>query len=171
MDFDEKVIALCAAKDFKHEHGLLQHLRHKYGGISELRKQMRSTGELAMLKTDKDGRILVYIITKRTAAEPPSYKNFKSCLNRLAEVCIENKISRVSFPKMAYGLDKMNWRKVVVLLNKLIIDQGVQCSVYTNKSRVLVNSIREKHDSVNSRIEMLQHKDEEISKLKEKVKK
>jgi hypothetical protein len=122
-----------------------------------------------MLKTDKDGRILVYMITKRAAAEQPSYKNFKRCLNRLAEFCIENKISRVSFPKMAYGLDKMNWRKVVVLINKLIIDQGVHCSVYTNKSRVLVNSIRGKSDSVKDRIEILQQKDEEISKMKEKV--
>ena len=69
---------------------------------------------------------------------------------------------------MEYGLDRHSWSSVMLLLNKHIVNNGIECHVYTNKLKLKVNSVLEfesENLSIDKNLEKLQREDEEIKEM------
>ena len=70
---------------------------------------------------------------------------------------------------MKSDLDKITWIKVSKLFNKILIDQGITCHVYTNTCRI--NGIQETdYLNINDKIRKMQKKDQEVATLIKDIK-
>lgn len=72
------------------------------------------------------------MITKKTLNYKSSYEILEKCLNDLLKYCLKEKINIVAFSKSENGIDKLNWRRVAALINKILVANRIECEVYTS---------------------------------------
>src|SRR5690606_32070753 len=99
-----------------------------FGGVDELKKQEKKVGDVAYLK--RDGRLIFYLITKLKYWNIPSYENLYKSLIAMKNVCVENKVTKLSMPVIACGLDRLEWTKVRELIVSAFLDSGVKITIY-----------------------------------------
>ena len=108
--------------------------------------------------------------TREFSSDTTSYERLDNCLENLVEKCKKLNISSVAFAKYGCGLDKLDWNKVKSIINKRVIGQNIQCTVYLNSE--VVNNLNEVDLSLDTKLKQLQKKDEFASgKIKEIEKK
>lgn len=160
-----QAIVHCITADFKENHGISSEINDKYGEISGLNKHKMKVGSCL---TRQNTRTVFSLITKRNANNNSSISNFTVCLNNLLNECRRLKIKELAFVKYKCGLDKMDWSQVGELINRLIVKNGIQCTVYSN-TRKEVKETKEDM-SINKKLARLQAQDEKCEKIIEKLK-
>lgn len=91
---------------------------------------------------------------------------------QLLNVCKNGNIHRVAFPKYAFGLDKLEWKFVSECMNKILIDNDIECVIYLDIP--VTNEIIESHMvlrdfPLRDQIKRLKECDKNIIKLKRKI--
>lgn len=79
----------------------------------------------------QDGRFIYYLITKERFSHKPTYNTLRSSLEAMKAHCQENKVMRLSMPRIGCGLDKLDWLKVSDLITQVFSDSTMTVTVYT----------------------------------------
>ena len=102
----------------------------------------------------------VFLCTRKQSTDKPSYDTLKETLVSLKESCKKLKINKIAFPKYECGLDKLQWCKVKTIINEVLINAGINCTVYLKTHK---RDESEVDLSVTSKIKKLQRQDEFIN--------
>ena len=129
LESKEKYIAICSPRDMRSTCGILNKIRQRHGETQLIKQNIR-VGD-CIVQVDTSGRTIIYLITKNSSSDKPSQESFKQCISKLAKMCKERKIETIAVPKMENGLDRLPWSQVTLILNKFLIQKGIQCHVYT----------------------------------------
>ncbi|XP_077190501.1 ADP-ribose glycohydrolase OARD1 isoform X3 [Paroedura picta] len=109
--------------------GIAAIFKKKFGGVQELLNQRKTTGEVAVLKTEK--RYVYYLITKNKYFHKPTYDNLRNSLEAMKIHCLKNSVTCISMPKIGCGLDRLDWSKVSLMLEEVFKDTNIKITVYT----------------------------------------
>ena len=97
---------------------------------------------------------------RKQSTDNPSYDTLKETLVSLKESCKKLKINKIAFPKYECGLDKLQWCKVKTIINEVLINAGIHCTVYLKTHK---RDESEVDLSVTSNMKKLQRQDEFIN--------
>ena len=161
------VIVHCVSADLQVENGIAKEISNKYGGTSSLKRHKKKVGTCLVRQ---NRCTLFYLITKKHYTDAPSYIHFEQCLLSLKEKCQEYKIKTLAFPKYGAGLDKLDWNKVKLLINRILINNQIHCVIYTNAPKTLAEK-NEENLNINEKLKRLQKQDAKIRKLIDSINK
>ena len=120
-------IAHCISNDLKMGAGIALQFRRKFGNISNLKRQKGCVRYLREI-SGTGSRYIFYLITKERFFHKPMYDSLEKTLIELHTICKRLDISSISIPKLGCGLDKLEWKKVKYMINKIFI--GIKVTVY-----------------------------------------
>lgn len=125
--FDDKTncLAHCVSEDLKMGAGIALQFR-KIFGVSKLQK--KDVGDVSVL--EEGSRFIYYLITKRYYYQKPTYQTLKLSLIKMREHMIENKINRISMPKIGCGLDKLRWKDVLCIIKEVFEKMNIKIDIY-----------------------------------------
>lgn len=69
------------------------------------------------------------LITKARYWNKPTYKTFENALEQMKYICEVNHITKIAMPVIGCGLDKLQWKNVKVIINKVFKDTDVEILV------------------------------------------
>ena len=95
-----------------------------------MREQEIGVGGVAVLRMGP-GRFIYNLVTKEKFSDKPSLSSIKESIKEMRTHSIENNVDIISMPKIASGLDKMDWNEVLKILNKLFKSSDIIIRVYT----------------------------------------
>ncbi len=108
--------------------GIAVGFKNRFGKVDELRDQQKDVGCVAYL-TDGERKIF-YLITKEHYYDKPTMESLRQTLQELAVLCNAFGINRLSMPRIGCGLDKLNWNLVKKIIQRELVDHGINVSVY-----------------------------------------
>lgn len=100
----------------------------KFGGKQELIEQNKDVGQIAYYK--RNGRLIMYLITKEESHSVPSYENFKRSLIEMRSLIEINGIKRICIPKNGLYLDRLKLPVVKRMLEEVFFDSKVLIDIY-----------------------------------------
>lgn len=142
-------LAHCVSEDFKMGKGIAKKFKEKFGNVNRLINQEKKVGECAILKHEK--RHIFYLITKKHYSDKPTYKSVKACLIDMKEKCKNLNIKKLAMPKIGCGLDKLNFSKIVKLLNNIFNHNEIEIIIYDFKDDIPNNININKQKTYNLR--------------------
>lgn len=111
---ESHALAHCVSKDFEMGKGIAIQFKKIFGSVNTLRQQEKTIGEVAELKLPT--RNIYYMITKFKFNDKPSYRTVWNALRDLKRKCESNQDKNLALPKIACGLDGLNWEKVQAMI-------------------------------------------------------
>lgn len=127
-------LAHCVSLDFRMGAGIALQFRKKFGRVDELRRQVSNSPGLGVLKDPAEGktsRFIYYLVTKESFFQKPTYESLFASLELMKKHLLENSVKKLSIPCLGCGLDKLEWLKVELMLEKIFKDAGIEITVYT----------------------------------------
>ncbi|XP_070695964.1 ADP-ribose glycohydrolase OARD1 isoform X2 [Pempheris klunzingeri] len=141
---EDEALAHCISEDCRMGAGIAVMFKKKFSGVGELKEQRKLTGQCAVLKRDR--RYIHYLITKKKASQKPTYDSLRRSLEDMKSHCEMNGIKRVSMPRIGCGLDRLEWRRVSVILEGVFKHTDISITVYSlpekAETRVMKESTR-----------------------------
>ena len=136
FNIDENIsIAHCISSDFKMSEGIAADVKQRFGPIDKKTRMNARVGECFIQK--HSGRYIFHLITKEFYYNKPTYKMIEQCLSDLLWLCEENKLKRLAMPKIACGLDQLDWNIVSKIIHNVFKNSIVQVTVYDFNREVL----------------------------------
>ena len=154
-------VAVCVPSNVKKLNGIAGKLMNE-AKISSLKRQKLKVGECF---EGKGKGTMFFLCTRNKPTDKPSYDALEKTLVALKKKCKKLQIAKVAFAKIECGLDKLQWSRVKSMINEIIIDQIIECLVYSS-TQTKSESDGDVDLSVASRIRKLQRQDQYI---KEKI--
>ncbi|KAJ8911550.1 hypothetical protein NQ315_012803, partial [Exocentrus adspersus] len=128
---NEFALAHCVAQDLKMSRGIAATFKQRFGRVDELRDQKPEVGEVVQLGEDKTGRNILYLITKELSYQQPTYQDVWASLVDLRDALLSQNITKLAIPKLACGLDGLNWRVIRSMLEVIFRFTGIKILVCT----------------------------------------
>ncbi|XP_029911650.1 ADP-ribose glycohydrolase OARD1 [Myripristis murdjan] len=125
----DEALAHCISEDCRMGAGIAVMFKKEFGGVEELKKQKKMTGQCAVLKTK--GRFVYYLITKKRASQKPTYESLSYSLEDMKSHCLMNGVTAISMPRIGCGLDRLEWRKVAEILEQVFRATDISITVYS----------------------------------------
>ncbi|XP_029974898.1 ADP-ribose glycohydrolase OARD1 isoform X2 [Salarias fasciatus] len=125
----EESLAHCISEDCRMGAGIAVAFKKTFKGVDELKKQEKKPGQCAVLKRDQ--RFIYYLITKRKAAQKPTYFHLTESLEDMKAHCVRNNVTRISMPRIGCGLDRLKWDKVSEILEDVFSNTDISITVYS----------------------------------------
>lgn len=94
--------------------GIAKEFRDRYRQVEQLPKQNKNVGQCAHIKQGK--RNIYYMVTKDKSNEKPKYENVFKTINNLRETLESQKIQYLTLPKIACGLDGLDWKIIKAMI-------------------------------------------------------
>lgn len=157
--FDETFsLVHCVSKDFVMSEGIAIQFKNIYGKVDELMAQNKLVGELAFLKFN--GQYIIYLITKLKYNIRPTYESLFNTLKYLKKFCCSHNIKKLAMPKIACGLDQLDWNIVFNMLKYVYDDTTIDITVSTfTPSKQIISLV----EPIN--IHLLQTRDDYLQKI------
>ena len=112
-------LAHCVGSDFVMGKGIASFFKQKYGNQDWLLKNCRGIGTCILLPTDKVGRNVFYLVTKKWSRySKPTYGDIEASICEMFEIAKKNNINKIAMPRIGCGLDGLNWNIVKDLIIK-----------------------------------------------------
>lgn len=108
-------LAHCVSEDLKMGAGIALEFKKRFKGYNELIMQNPKVRNVIFLK--KSNRYILYLITKKRYFHKPTYEDLFYTLVNLRNFCDKHNITILAIPKIACGLDKLNWKRVLYMIN------------------------------------------------------
>ncbi|KAJ5079560.1 hypothetical protein M0811_14429 [Anaeramoeba ignava] len=121
-------LAHCVSADLSLSKGIATIFKKKFGGIEEMRLQNPQVGDFCHLK--QDDRFIIALVTKQRYFHKPTYETLSSSLEKMKDFLIKNSVTRLSIPKIASGLDRLNWNTVSSIIKDIFKDTDIVITVY-----------------------------------------
>ena len=120
----------CISRDCEMGLGIAKTFKEKFSNMKQTL--------LKMLKEEKykNSKSILYenkvfnLITKEKYWQKPTYSSLKNSLLELKEQCLKNNIKILAMPRIACGLDKLEWTKVKMLLNDVFSETEITIYIY-----------------------------------------
>jgi len=142
-------LAHCVSADLKLNKGLALEFRRKYGHIRELKLQNPSKTKILYLQVGS--RYILNLVTKEKFWQKPTYEDIYKTLINLKQFCREHKLQNIALPRIACGLDQLEWPTVLNMIRYIYQNSGIQIQVYANQDRDIIDKqqiIKEHHSSI-----------------------
>ena len=91
---------------------------------------------ILILTDPKSGQIIHNLISKQRYFHKPTYDNIFNTLSEMKDHAIANNIRSIAMPKIACGLDKMNWEELSKISVDVFQQSGVTIFVYTSGQEI-----------------------------------
>ena len=124
-------LAHCISKDCRLGAGIAKIFRQKFGRIDELMKMGTEVGGVSPLKLGPFGSKFVYnLVTKEKYNHKPTYDSLRDSLVAMRTHAVVNGVKAIAMPKIGCGLDKLEWKRVSLLIQEVFSDTSIQITVY-----------------------------------------
>lgn len=127
---EEYALGHCVSQDFRMDRGIALEFRRKFGQIEELSKQKKSVTEVASIKAE--GRTIICLITKEYYWQKPTYENVFLTITNLKHFCTSENITKVAMPRIACGLDKLQWSEVRTMIRYIFRNTQIQILIFSD---------------------------------------
>ncbi|XP_050544284.1 uncharacterized protein LOC126907216 [Daktulosphaira vitifoliae] len=154
--FNEKVMDLfsvdsnysfahCISADLKMSEGIALDICNKYGNMApKLYKLNPQIGDAIPIVIN--GRVIYYLITKNYYFEKPEYINIKKALKNLKIQMIKHHDSDIAMPKIASGLDKIEWYTIKEMIISTFHNTNINILICHNNNEYITHN-HKKHNS------------------------
>lgn len=124
----EYALSHCVSQDFQMDRGIALEFRRRFGQIDELCNQKKSVTEIASIVSQE--RTIICLITKEHYWQKPTYENLFLTLTNLKHFCIKENITKLAMPKIACGLDELQWPEVRTMIRYVFRKTQVQILIF-----------------------------------------
>ncbi|KAJ8958638.1 hypothetical protein NQ318_016363 [Aromia moschata] len=114
-------LAHCVAADLRMSRGIALTFKKAFGQLEELRRQRPEVGRVLQITAaeQEKERSVFYLVTKQLSHHKPTYQTVWDTLVELRDVLLSQSISSLAIPKIASGLDGLDWRVIRSMLEVL----------------------------------------------------
>ncbi|KAJ8949268.1 hypothetical protein NQ318_022782 [Aromia moschata] len=127
-------LAHCVAADLRMSRGIALTFKKAFGQLEELRRQRPEVGRVLQITAaeQEKERSVFYLVTKQLSHHKPTYQTVWDTLVELRDVLLSQSISSLAIPKIASGLDGLDWRILVCCYNprRSLNEKTVDCFFY-----------------------------------------
>ena len=122
----------CISCDFHLKKGIAKEFLAKFHSTyQDLKGVDFGIGDVAVFG---DGQRFIYnLMTKGLYYQKPTYYMLECSLNRMRDHMLANNVSHLALPRLACGLDKLDWPIVKAMLVKCFQNDPCKIRVYTLK--------------------------------------
>ncbi|KAJ8937610.1 hypothetical protein NQ318_018423 [Aromia moschata] len=134
-------LAHCVAADLRMSRGIALTFKKAFGQLEELRRQRPEVGrvlQITVAEQEKE-RSVFYLVTKQLSHHKPTYQTVWDTLVELRDVLLSQSISSLAIPKIASGLDGLDWRVIRSMLEVLFRFTGIDILVCCYNPRRSLN--------------------------------
>ncbi|KAJ8957953.1 hypothetical protein NQ318_001952 [Aromia moschata] len=112
-----------------------------FGQLEELRRQRPEVGRVLQITAaeQEKERSVFYLVTKQLSHHKPTYQTVWDTLVELRVVLLSQSISSLAIPKIASGLDGLDWRVIRSMLEVLFRFTGIEILVCCYNPRRSLN--------------------------------
>ncbi|KAJ8939474.1 hypothetical protein NQ318_022528 [Aromia moschata] len=134
-------LAHCVAADLRMSRGIALTFKEAFGQLEELRRQRPEVGRVLQITAAEQGkeRSVFYLVTKQLSHHKPTYQTVWDTLVELRDVLLSQSISSLAIPKIASGLDGLDWRVIRSMLEVLFRFTGIEVLVCCYNPRRSLN--------------------------------
>ena len=125
---EDESLAHCVSADLKMSKGIAVIFKDRFKGVRELEKQQPKIGNCVSLK--RDLRFVYYLVTKERYFHKPTYNTLERSLIAMREHSVINGVSKISMPKIGSGLDRLDWKQVKEMIEKVFKNTNIRITVY-----------------------------------------
>ena len=118
----------CVSLDMKMSKGIAKVFKHKFGNVPFLKAQVHSVGQVATL--NYRGRFIFYMATKRHFSCKPTYVSLAKSLQTLKVSMERLGLTHLAMPRIATGLDNLQWPIVKELVTETFFDSNITIYVF-----------------------------------------
>lgn len=126
-------IAHCVSSDLRFGLGVAKQIKEKFGQIDVIEFQDCGVGKVAVTCPNQNPhhppRFIFHLFTKTHCFQKPSEASLEKCLWKLREKMINLGVRDVQAPRLASGLDKMRWKRVLTLIGRVFGDSEVNIHI------------------------------------------
>lgn len=119
-------LAHCISRDCEMGLGIAKTFDKKFPNMKNVLKSRVKNMTVCVLYDDK----VFNLITKNKYWQKPTYISLENSLKDMATQCKLFNIKILAMPRIACGLDKLNWKKVRVMLEDIFKDLEITIYVY-----------------------------------------
>ncbi|KAJ8956502.1 hypothetical protein NQ318_019220 [Aromia moschata] len=114
-------LAHCVAADLRMFRGIALTFKKAFGQLEELRRQRPEVGRVLQITAaeQEKERSVFYLVTKQLSHHKPTYQTVWDTLVELRDVLLSQSISSLAIPKIASGLDGLDWRVIRSMLEEI----------------------------------------------------
>lgn len=127
---EEYAIGHCVSQDFQMDRGIALEFRRRFGQVEELKDQNKSVTEVA--STTPKERVIICLITKEYFWQKPTYENVLLTLINLKQLCTRENITKLAMPKIACGLDGLEWQEIRTMIRYVFKNTQTQILIFDN---------------------------------------
>ena len=141
-------LAHCISLDCKQSKGIALEFCRRFGRNHFMEKKNLHVGDI-IIQTYR-GRPIFNLITKKRFFNKPTYESLESALIAMRNYLIQHNILGVSLPKLGCGIDRLKWKHVKLLIQRVFNHTNIEVTVYIlNKevSTITTNIIYHSNDS------------------------
>ncbi|CAJ0930336.1 unnamed protein product, partial [Mesorhabditis belari] len=141
-------IAHCISRDCAMGKGIAVEFKKRFGGVAELKKQAATAKKTIKNVYNKDfshleptggtlftleraDRSICYLITKEYYYQKPTYSSLRESLEDMRDFLVSKSIPGVLMPKIGCGLDRLDWDKVVRIIEETFQSTPIEVIVCT----------------------------------------
>jgi hypothetical protein len=73
---------------------------------------------------------ILNLVTKEYKYDKPSYTSLQNSLENLLVVCQRERIFQLKMPRIASGLDKISWNKVLQCIKNVFANKNIEIKIY-----------------------------------------
>lgn len=128
----EYALGHCVSQDFQMNKGIALEFRRRFGKIEELKNQNKSITEIANIIVEE--RTIICLITKEYYWQKPTYENVLLTLINLKNFCNSTGITKLAIPKIASGLDGLQWSEIRTMIRYVFRNTQTQILVFINNN-------------------------------------
>ncbi|KAJ8962664.1 hypothetical protein NQ318_001058 [Aromia moschata] len=134
-------LAHCVAADLRMSRGIALTFKKAFGPLEELRRQRPEVGRVLQITAaeQEKERSVFYLVTKQLSHHKPTYQTVWDTLVELRDVLLSQSISSLAIPKIASGLDGLDWRVIRSMLEVLFRFTGIEILVCCYNPRRSLN--------------------------------
>ncbi|KAJ8947826.1 hypothetical protein NQ318_009970 [Aromia moschata] len=134
-------LAHCVAADLRMSRGIALTFKKAFGQLEELRRQRPEVGRVLQITAaeQEKERSVFYLVTKQLSHHKPTYQTVWDTLVELRDVLLSQSISSLAIPKIASGLDGLDWRVIRSMLEVIFRFTGVEILVCCYNPRRSLN--------------------------------
>ncbi|XP_050507422.1 uncharacterized protein LOC126885038 [Diabrotica virgifera virgifera] len=120
-------LAHCVAQDLEMTKGISSVFNRKFGRLDELRNQHPKIGRV--LRLEGGPRSLLYMVTRKSYTDTPSYENIWRALTNLKKIVCNYDIKDLALPKIGHAVENLDWKIVRSMLEVIFRETGVRITV------------------------------------------
>ncbi|KAJ8936263.1 hypothetical protein NQ318_019749 [Aromia moschata] len=131
-------LAHYVAAELRMSRGIALTFKKTFGQLRRQRPEVGRVLQITVVEQEKE-RFVFYLVTKQLSHHKPTYQTVWDTLVELREVLLSQNISSLAIPKIASGLDGLDWRVIRSMLEVLFQFTGIEILVCCYNSRRTLN--------------------------------